>query len=333
MFSHDPGHGVVRPAPTSQPAPTARRRAQGNSAAAKQLRAQDDRGAQRPGARSEAGGGRREETALFTKLEEDYQEGVRRDIEEQASTVHDFADSRSERVPWLERVEFPSHTATLKDEEIWGLYKLPPKKEVEGGAEGATDPDLARILAAAEAMLRDAYELCSDTSPGRKMTQQQANILNEFYARASGKADGFRHFKNPSTLPLHTGHAGPGAAEGSHAADEAADLGHGRDSGGPSHRGCRRGRAGPEARDPATLPSPHLSHGRQRAVPIACPELLRYAEQEGQGGPQAGPGIVGGAGELQQPPVRPDVGRPARHLRLCVLPRAGQRGPDPCIPG
>jgi hypothetical protein len=32
------------------------------------------------------------------------------------------------------------------------------------------------------------------------MTQQRANILNEFYAGASGKADGFRHFKNPSTL-------------------------------------------------------------------------------------------------------------------------------------
>ncbi|KAH8749835.1 hypothetical protein BGZ57DRAFT_968312 [Hyaloscypha finlandica] len=32
------------------------------------------------------------------------------------------------------------------------------------------------------------------------MTQQRANILNEFYARASGKADGFRYFKNASTL-------------------------------------------------------------------------------------------------------------------------------------
>jgi uncharacterized lipoprotein YehR (DUF1307 family) len=58
-----------------------------------------------------------EEKALFMKLEEDYQD-VKGDIEEQASIVHDFADSRSERVPWLERVEFPSHTATLKDEEI-----------------------------------------------------------------------------------------------------------------------------------------------------------------------------------------------------------------------
>ncbi|RAL65542.1 hypothetical protein DID88_001107 [Monilinia fructigena] len=32
------------------------------------------------------------------------------------------------------------------------------------------------------------------------MTQQRANILNEFYAGASGKADGFRYHKNASTL-------------------------------------------------------------------------------------------------------------------------------------
>ncbi|KFZ15841.1 hypothetical protein V501_02521, partial [Pseudogymnoascus sp. VKM F-4519 (FW-2642)] len=84
---------------------------------------------------------KKEEKALFIKLEKDYQH-VNRDIEEQASIVHDFADSRSERVPWPERVEFPSHTATLKDEEIWSSYKLLPKKEVDGGAEGATDPNL-----------------------------------------------------------------------------------------------------------------------------------------------------------------------------------------------
>ncbi|OBT60338.1 hypothetical protein VE03_10358 [Pseudogymnoascus sp. 23342-1-I1] len=51
-----------------------------------------------------------------------------------------------------------------------------------------------------ESVLRDAYALCSDTSPERKMTQQRANILNEFYAGASGRADGFRYYKNPSTL-------------------------------------------------------------------------------------------------------------------------------------
>ena len=32
------------------------------------------------------------------------------------------------------------------------------------------------------------------------MTQQQANILNEFYTRASGKSDSFRYYKNASTL-------------------------------------------------------------------------------------------------------------------------------------
>jgi hypothetical protein len=64
----------------------------------------------------------------------------------------------------------------------------------------AKGADLVRILAAAEAVLRDAYQLCSDRSPDRKMTQQRANILNEFYAGASGKADGFRYYKSESTL-------------------------------------------------------------------------------------------------------------------------------------
>ena len=32
------------------------------------------------------------------------------------------------------------------------------------------------------------------------MTQQYANILNEFYAKASGKADGFQYYKIASTL-------------------------------------------------------------------------------------------------------------------------------------
>ena len=33
--------------------------------------------------------------------------------------------------------------------------------------------------------------------------QQRANILNGFYAGASGKADRFRHFKNASTLVMY----------------------------------------------------------------------------------------------------------------------------------
>jgi hypothetical protein len=55
-------------------------------------------------------------------------------------------------------------------------------------------------MVAAEGVLRDAYQLCSDSYPERKMTEERANILNEFYTGASGRADGFQYFKNPSTL-------------------------------------------------------------------------------------------------------------------------------------
>jgi hypothetical protein len=49
--------------------------------------------------------------------------------------------------------------------------KLPPKRELNtGSGENAKDPTLVRILVAAKAVLRDAYRLCSDTSPDRKMT-------------------------------------------------------------------------------------------------------------------------------------------------------------------
>jgi hypothetical protein len=127
------------------------------------------------------------EKVLFERLEEDYK-GVKDDIKEQASIVHDFGDSRSARVPWLEQTDFPFHLAKLKDKEIKSSYELLPKKELDADAK---DADLVRIVAAAEAVLRDAYQLCSDTSLDRKMTQQRANILNEFYARALGKADRF----------------------------------------------------------------------------------------------------------------------------------------------
>ena len=132
---------------------------------------------------------------LFERLEGDF-EAVKGDIEEQASVVQDF-DSKSARVPWLEWTQFASYLATLRDEEIRSSYELPQKKS--GDAE-ADDTDLVRIIAATEAVFRDAYALCSDTSPTRKMTQQRANILNEFYAGASGKADGFRYYKIASTL-------------------------------------------------------------------------------------------------------------------------------------
>ncbi|WKT54184.1 Helicase superfamily 1/2, ATP-binding domain [Fusarium oxysporum f. sp. vasinfectum] len=64
--------------------------------------------------------------------------------------------------------------------------------------------NLRRILAAAEGMLRDAYRLCSDKSPERKMTQQRAKRLSNFRGEdsklSSIKADKFRSFKNESSL-------------------------------------------------------------------------------------------------------------------------------------
>jgi hypothetical protein len=77
------------------------------------------------------------EKELFEKLEEDYK-AVKDDLEEQASVVQDF-DSKSARVPWLERTQFVSYLATLKDKEIRGSYKLPPRKE---GAADAEDINL-----------------------------------------------------------------------------------------------------------------------------------------------------------------------------------------------
>ena len=139
------------------------------------------------------------ERVCFVELERD-QEGARHDLRKQASVVQDLGTSRAERVPWLERTGFPSHLRGMKDSEILSSYRLPSKKELVGEANDAEDPDLIRILAAAEAVLRDAYRLCSDTSMERKMTQQRANILNEFYAGASGRSHGFRYFKNASTL-------------------------------------------------------------------------------------------------------------------------------------
>jgi hypothetical protein len=134
-----------------------------------------------------------EERALLTKLEDDYRD-IRGDIEEQAGIVRDFGDSRSARVPWLERLGFPSHTAGLKDDQ------LPRAATAGAGGDGGADAELVRIIQAAESVLRDAYALCSNTSPSRRMTQQRANILNEFYAGASGRSDGFQYYKNPSTL-------------------------------------------------------------------------------------------------------------------------------------
>jgi hypothetical protein len=79
---------------------------------------------------------------LFEKLERDYK-NVKCDLEEQATVVQGIGDSRLERVPWLHDVTgFLYHNTTLKDEEIWSSYKLPPKKELDGGCENTKDPNL-----------------------------------------------------------------------------------------------------------------------------------------------------------------------------------------------
>jgi hypothetical protein len=104
-------------------------------------------------------------------------------------------------VPWLHNLTgFLYHITTLKNKEIWSSYKLLPKKELNTGNKNPKDLNIVRILVAAKAVLRDTYRLYSNTSPDQKMTQQQANILNKFYAKASGKADRFWYFKNTSTL-------------------------------------------------------------------------------------------------------------------------------------
>jgi hypothetical protein len=54
---------------------------------------------------------------LFTKLKEDYID-IKEDIEEQASIVYDFRDSRSKRVLWLKLTAFLYHIITLKNKEI-----------------------------------------------------------------------------------------------------------------------------------------------------------------------------------------------------------------------
>jgi hypothetical protein len=67
---------------------------------------------------------------LFIKLEEDYK-NIKRDIEEQVSIVHDFRNSKSERMLWLETTRFPFYIARLRDKEIRGSYKLLLKKELD----------------------------------------------------------------------------------------------------------------------------------------------------------------------------------------------------------
>lgn len=86
----------------------------------------------------------------------------------------------------------------MLETEVESSYQLPKS---DGDSDSASDEDrLARICEAAKSVLRDAFELCSDTSSEGEMTQQRANILSRLYDGASGSADGFRYRKNPSTL-------------------------------------------------------------------------------------------------------------------------------------
>lgn len=143
------------------------------------------------------------EEDLFGRLEQDAKAAAL-DLDEKAGIVQVTDGSRWERIPWLSHTGFPTHLQGLRDREIRSSYALPPKRVLDGHVDDCdcdVDAHLVRLLNAAEGMLRDAYKLCCDRSPARKMTQQRARILNEFYSGATGgKAQGFRSFKNPSTL-------------------------------------------------------------------------------------------------------------------------------------
>lgn len=97
--------------------------------------------------------------------------------------MQDFGDSRLARVPWLERMAFPSYMASLKYGENRGSFKLPSRMTAAAGTgtstnknEDSEDRELRGILNAAEVVLQDAYNLYSDTSPNRKITQQRAKF-------------------------------------------------------------------------------------------------------------------------------------------------------------
>ncbi|KAH7118689.1 hypothetical protein B0J13DRAFT_458074, partial [Dactylonectria estremocensis] len=122
------------------------------------------------------------EGRLFDGLREDLQQATR-DLDEKAAIVQDVEESRADREPWVVYTGFPTHLQGLRDAEIKSSYKLPLNNGIDrhgdvgsGGGYGSEDddPELARILLAAEAVLRDAYQLCSNRSPERKMTQQRA---------------------------------------------------------------------------------------------------------------------------------------------------------------
>jgi hypothetical protein len=57
--------------------------------------------------------------ASLEEIEKDFG-GVKDDIAKQTGIVQGFEDSRSVRVPWLEKTAFPSHLASPTDDEIKG---------------------------------------------------------------------------------------------------------------------------------------------------------------------------------------------------------------------
>lgn len=149
-------------------------------------------------ARSQTAAPTEGEQAYFQELEEDCAKAKAKVVRE-AGIVHDFEDSRASRVPWLERTGFPSHLKDLLDTEIHSSYKIPVAHELEEEDSSIDDPTLARIIAGTRALLKAAYNQCSDTSANCKMTYQRACILNEFYAGATGRSDAFRSYKLEST--------------------------------------------------------------------------------------------------------------------------------------
>jgi hypothetical protein len=159
------------------------------------------------------------------------------DLASRAEIVQGVEVSRADRVPWLVRTGFAAHLQGLRDAEILSSYALPQSTDPGGyssdvnsvdnddddnstGSGGGDDDsdddddddddsdrvhtDLGRILNAADSTLREAYTLCSNTSPGGKMTQHRAKRLSNFRsgedAMSSAKASKFRAFKNESSL-------------------------------------------------------------------------------------------------------------------------------------
>jgi hypothetical protein len=98
----------------------------------------------------------------FKKIKEDYKK-VKEEIVTEAGIVHNFEDSQSVWVSWLERTGFPFHLKDLLDAEIYSYYKLPSDYELEKG--GVGDPVLVHIIITTKSLLQEAYKLCSDTSP------------------------------------------------------------------------------------------------------------------------------------------------------------------------